>query len=234
MDHARLTAVLLHGAGHTAEVWRRTRAAMAHRSLAVNLPGRADRPADITTVTVEAAAASIAADVTAAVDGDVVLVAHSVAGTVAPAVTARLGGRVRHLVFVAGIAAPDGERPIDVFLPGRAAEVAERLGELRRDHGGQTLEAMDIATASSIDSLNFSSQTMPWGGVPESTGRSFVRCLRDPIQPRAMQDRFIAHCAATEVIDLDSGHTPAIDAPLELAAILDRVLDAVPRRSVAR
>ena len=104
------TAVLVHGAGHTAAVWDATRAAMAHDALAVDLPGRASRPGDITTVTVAEAADAVVADVVGELGGHVeagiVLVGHSVAGTILPAVAARLAPHVRHLVFVAGITAP--------------------------------------------------------------------------------------------------------------------------------
>ncbi len=222
-----LTVVLVHGAGHTAEVWSEVQAAMSSPTIAVDLPGRRSRPADITRVTVEQAADAVAADVRDAVEGDVVLVAHSVAGTVLPSVAARLGARVRHLVFVAGVTAPEGELPLEQFLPGQTAVVAGRLDELRREHQGASLEAMDVKTASSIDSLNLSSQPMTWAGVPASLGRTFVRCLRDPIQPRDMQARFAASCGAGAIIDIDAGHTAAIDEPVALAAILDDIASRV-------
>jgi hypothetical protein len=68
---------------------------------------------------------------------------------------------------------------------------------------------------------------MMWAGVRESIGRTFVRCLNDPIQSRTLQDRLISACGATEVFDVDSGHTPAQDAPEVLAEILDGILDAL-------
>jgi len=225
----RLTTVLVHGAGHTAAVWRDTRAAFARPSLAVDLPGRGRHPADLTRVTVDAAADAVAADVRAAVDGDIVLVGHSVAGTVLPSVAARLGDRVRGLVFVAGISAPEGQAPTDVFLPGQAAHVADRLAELRAEHGGTTLEALDVKTASSIDSLNLSSQPMRWAGIADSMPRTFVRCLRDPIQSRDLQDRFIASCGATDVVDVDTGHTPAQEDPVALAAVLEEIVASFER-----
>jgi hypothetical protein len=61
--------------------------------------------------------------------------------------------------------------------------------------------------------------------VRDGTGRTFVRCLRDRIQPRVLQAKLIENCGATSVVDLDSGHTPAVSVPAELARILDRVAD---------
>ena len=136
-----MTAVLVHGAGHSGSIWDATQRADEHPSLAVDIPGRRTRPADITTVTIEQAADSITRDILALVEGDVVLVGHSVAGVVLPAVTARLGMRVRHLVFVAGITAPEGQLPLEVFLPGHATVVAARLVELRRIMGVRRLKS---------------------------------------------------------------------------------------------
>lgn len=219
-----LTIVLVHGSGHTARVWEATQSALSCPSLAVDLPGRAARPADITRVTIDEAAEAIAADVCSAVAGDVVLAGHSAAGIVLPAAAARLGSRVRHLVFVASITAADGELPLEVFMPGQADAVAAQVAAHRRRHGGRTLESIDVKTAGAIESLNLSSQRVSWDGVPATLGRTFIRCLRDPIQPREIQARFIANCGATEVIDMDTGHTPAIEAPAELAAVLDRIV----------
>lgn len=202
---------------------------MTHPSLAVDLPGRRSRPADISTVTIDEAADSIAKDVIASVDGDVVLVAHSAAGVVLPAVTARLGGQVRRLVFVAGITAQEGQLPLDVFMPDQAEVALDYLADLRRDHQGKTLEQLDARAGRDIDSLNYATQKMSWVGVPEAVGRTFVRCLADPIQPRALQDRFIENCGADEVLDISSGHTPALDVPGDLALLLDGIAERLFR-----
>lgn len=196
-------------------------------SVAVDLPGRATRPADITRVTIAQAADSVAVDIRAAIDGDLVLVGHSVAGTVLPSVAARLDGRVRHLVFIAGITGAQGRLPMEAFLGGQEDRVARRMASFRREHEGATLEDLDVRTSSAIDSLNFASQPMTWAGITSTVGRTFIRCSDDPIQTRALQDELIANCGATEVFDIDSGHTPAEDAPEILAGLLDRVLAAV-------
>lgn len=225
-----LVLVLVHGAGHTAAVWEPTQRELAIPSLAVDLPGRGSRPADITRVTVDAAADAVAADVMESVDddSDVVLVGHSVAGTVLPSIAARLGHRVIRLVFIAGITAPPGRPPVEVFLPDDHERVAGHLDEMRSLHRGRTLEELDIRDASAIDSLNFSSQPMQWAGLPAQLPRTFVRCLRDPIQSRDLQARFIATSGAHEVIDIDTGHTPATESPATLATVLDTLATRSP------
>jgi pimeloyl-ACP methyl ester carboxylesterase len=235
-DPSAPTLVLVHGAGHTSVVWRTVQVHLRHPSLAVDLPGRRDRPGDLTTVTIDHAARSIAHDVSDATQGRVVLVGHSVAGIVLPALAARLGRRVDHLVFVAGLCAPHGGAVVDTVRPGQRDGAAARLAELRVRYRGHRLAADgfddttptvdDPQLAVGIESLNFMSQAISWDGVAPTLDRTFVRCLRDPIQSRDLQARLIANCGASSVVDIDSGHTPALDAPAELAAILDRVAAA--------
>src|SRR5207245_248176 len=93
---ASRTIVLVHGAGHTADVWRAVQEHTRHPTVAFDLPGRRDRPAPIAEVTIDDAATSLAADVERAADGRVVLVGHSAGGVVLPALAARLGERVDH------------------------------------------------------------------------------------------------------------------------------------------
>jgi hypothetical protein len=49
--------------------------------------------------------------------------------------------------------------------------------------------------------------------------------MRDPIQSRELQARLAANCGADDVLDIDTAHTPAIDAPALLAVLLDGIVD---------
>jgi len=161
-----------------------------------------------------------------------VLVGHSVGGVVLPALAARLGARVSHLVLVAGLSARDGEAVIRTVRPDAEADLSVRLVAMRAQFAGCMLEpepsvvgvrAIDAKTAAPLDSLNYMEQVVSWSGVPPSLPRTFVRCLHDRIQPRALQAALIENCGATDVIDLESGHTPAVAVPDQLAALLDRI-----------
>lgn len=226
------TVVLVHGSGHTAKVWGDVQRQLEHRSVAVDLPGRADRVAEIADVTIDDAAASLATDVESGTDGALVLVGHSAGGIVLPALAARLGERVLHLVFVAGLSAKHGNTVMATVRPDAEAFLVERLAAMRAEFAGCMLEpdpsldgvrALDAKTAAPLDSLNYMEQIVSWTGVRDDVSRTFVRPLRDRIQPRQMQDELIANCGATDVIDVESGHTPAVAVPAELAAILDRI-----------
>jgi pimeloyl-ACP methyl ester carboxylesterase len=227
--------VLVHGSGHTSRVWARVQEALRHASVAVDLPGRADRPADLADVTLDVAADSLAADVMAVTNGALVLVGHSAGGIVLPGLAARLGARVVHLVFVAGLSAKEGETVMRTVRPDAEETLVSRLAAMRAEFAGCMLEpdpsidgvrALDAETAAPLDSLNYMEQVVSWAGVAESMPRTFVRCLRDRIQPRELQAALIENCSATAVVDLEAGHTPAVAVPTELAAVLDRIAGA--------
>ena len=78
-------------------------------------------------------------------------------------------------------------------------------------------------------------QTVSWHGVEPSAPRSFVRCLRDPIQPGPCRPGSIGELRADEVFDVDTGHTPSQSEPELLADLLEAVASATtsgrPRRS---
>jgi pimeloyl-ACP methyl ester carboxylesterase len=232
------TVVLIHGSGHTSLIWDDVVAKLQAPALAVDLPGRRRRPADLTRGTLEASSAAAASDVDAAGVDRVVLVGHSSGGLVLPSLAAHLGPRVCHLVFVAGLIARDGHCVSEVIAPDDPDSMLVTRDALRQQYRGTTFGGLsdgeapivtdlcvteDIRTVGSIESLTLMYQPVSWLGVSPSLPRSFVRCLADPIQPRHMQARLIESAGADEVFDIDADHTPAVSRPDELAAIVNEV-----------
>mgnify|MGYP001171294342 CR=1 FL=1 len=238
------TIVLVHGSGDTSRVWRHVRGHLAHPSVAVDLLGRGRRPYDLTQVTLDDAARVAAADVQAESDGPWIVVAHSAGALVAPRLVARLTAHdrsaVRHLVLVAGVVAAEGGQAVDIVQRERRVDLEARRGPLLERYRGHTyvsptddetlahvdggLQVLrDPRLAQSIESLNLLFQPVSWQGVPDGLPRTWVRCLRDPLQSREVQEQLALASGATAVRDIDSGHTPARDAPDVLAAMLDEI-----------
>ena len=169
-----VTLVLVHGSGHTARVWGPVQSALAHASVAVDLPGRADRCADIADVALDDAAASLARDVDGATAGPLVLVGHSAGGIVLPALAARLAERVVGLAFVAGLSAKHGETVMATVRPEAEAFLAERLAAMRKEFAGCMLEP-DPSITSVAAQFSISSACIGRGWMRSRRGRTNVR-----------------------------------------------------------
>lgn len=229
------TIVLLHGSGHRAATWADVRDALDAPSVAVDLPGRSSRPADLGEASAATWAASVIADLTAETSGPIVLVGHSAAGTILPRVAAAFDGSVVHLVFVAGLIARHGDRVASSFYPEREPAMIRSLDELRDRWRGHSFVFPDehpppgfhalheLQPLMSLDSMVAMAEPVDWTGVPDEVPRTWVRCLRDRIQPTEIQAKLAANAAADEVLDIDCGHSPAVSRPIELAAMLDEI-----------
>ena len=136
------TLVLVHGSGNTSRTWDPVVAGLARPVLAVDLPGRRYRPADLTLGTVEGSAATVVAAVRAARLGPVVLVGHSAGGLILPAVAAQLGRQVRHLLFVAALIAAHGQPVIEHRGARRHLGLRRLAGRLARPVGGPTYSGL--------------------------------------------------------------------------------------------
>ena len=111
--------LLIHGGGSSARFWDRLGPLLDGEVLAVDLPGRNGKPADLGTLTIDEEVASVLADVDAAGPGDdepIVVVAHSSGGLVVPGVVAGLlasGREVRHVVLNAALVPEEGGTGLD-------------------------------------------------------------------------------------------------------------------------
>lgn len=243
-----MTYVLIHGGGSTGRFWDLLRPLLPGDALAADLPGRADRPADLARVTVDDEVASVVADVQAAGIRDrIVVVAHSSGGLVVPGVVAALGSRVAHVVLNAALVPPEGGCGIDCMQPRHrdglvaAVEAAEREGtaiilpgppadpeRFRNTHGGDPLDDDQLAFVVDPvrcvpDTVHHYFQPVSWSaaaGVPVT----YVVNERDRPVPTDLQDEMVTRLPEPPaVVRLDCGHIPAVTHPRELAAVLGAV-----------
>jgi pimeloyl-ACP methyl ester carboxylesterase len=239
--------VLVHGGASTGRFWDRLVPLLAAPAVAVDLPGRAGKPADPMTLTVGDCVASLLADLdAAAVDGEVVFVAHSSGGLFVPGAAAALAPRVRHVVLSAASVPPEGGTGLECMKPSHRERTEQALAAARRDgwtlttpgppedpeamrdaYGGEPLDDETLAfvvdpVRAVRDSMHFYFQPVSWAAIAH-VPVTYVKNLRDRPVPPALQDEMVARLPnPVAVVALDVGHVPAITHPAELAAVCNR------------
>jgi pimeloyl-ACP methyl ester carboxylesterase len=230
--------VLIHGGAHGAWCWDKVLPLLEHEVCVVDLPGRPNRPAALAELTLDDFADSVVADVNAAGLHRVVLVGHSMAGLTVPGVMDRLGERVVGVVLVSCLVPEPGGAAIDLVPQPLRGYLRRRFARAIDDPAdpGLTIPRRlakrlfynDISASAARPYLDrlcadaprvfFERATLPMArpGVPIT----WVRLARDKAVTPRTQDRLIARLGA-DVREIDSGHSPMINRPAEVATILD-------------
>lgn len=245
-----VTFVLVHGGAMSAAYWDRLLPHLRHPAVAVDLPGRAGKPADPMTLTVDECVQSAVRDVDDAGIDDAILVSHSSGGLFVPGIASALAPRVRHIVLSAAMVVPEGGTGLDAMKTSHrdrviaAMDAAQRDGwvlttpgpepaeKVRGAYGGDDLDDELISFITDPvrcvkDSMNFYFQPVSWATVAD-VPITYVKHLRDRPSPPALQDENIerlraVHRAGVDVVEIDSGHIPAVTHPEEFARILDDI-----------
>ena len=229
------TFVLIHGAVHGAWCWSPLVPFLEAPALALDLPGRGKRPANLEQVTCQTFADSAVADIERAGLTDVILVGHSMAGVTLPRIADRIPERLARLVFVACAVPRHGESVIDLLDLGSGPVVPESVEDLSRPMDVKSAREMFCNDMDESQTNFVLSQIGPeaprilgeptdLGGLRHAIPRTYVRLLQDGAVPLDTQDRCIAALDGADVVDLDTGHDVMVSNPQALAKVLNAFL----------
>jgi pimeloyl-ACP methyl ester carboxylesterase len=229
--------VLVHGAWHGGWCWQklaRELEAAGHRVLAPDLPGHGSDETPHDRVDLQAYADRVCEAIDS-LEGDVVLVGHSLGGLTISQAAEHRSDRIRCLVYLAA------------FVPTDAGSFAENAGVASPAlHAAVTPSAdgvssiFDLARARDIFYADCSDEDVRFAierlspqpmGVFQSAlqlsaerfgriPRDYVLCVQDAALPAAGQQQMIARHPFRKVYRVERSHSPFLSAPRELAKIL--------------
>ncbi len=224
--------VLVHGGLHTSTCWSAVVPYLTMPVVAVDLPGRGRRPADLATVTVEDCVQAVIESADEAGFDRFVLVGHSLGGVTVTETAWRYPQRVAKLIYVAALVPAPGANASSVAYgvdlpPGEFAVDDE---DLARSVFGNDLsdEQWAVYWHSMVpDAANIMNARL--SGYPSGLPITYVSMSDDIPVPPAVAEQMIANLGAgVEHQVLSAGHSVMMSKPLELATIINEV--AAPDR----
>jgi pimeloyl-ACP methyl ester carboxylesterase len=242
-DEEHRGVAFIHGGLHTSWCWRQVVDLVQSPSIAIDLPGRGHRPGEPAALSTDDFVAAAAADIDRTGWTDVVVVAHSLGGVTALGLCAAMPERISHVIFISAVTPKPSERPLDE-LPAvlRWSAGWSMRRQLRRPGGAFTLPAV-IAKRMFCSDLSRSDAAVvlahcvretpalaldrvPAPGIPDQTGRTYIRLSKDRALYPRWQDKMIANLAPVGVRHLASGHDAMISHPEEIADVINNTLRA--------
>ena len=218
--------VLVHGGMHGSWGWDPLVPLLELPVIAVDLPGRGARPADLSTVTLDDCVAAVIEDADAAGFDRFALVGHSLGGVTITETGFRHADRVTHLVYVGALVPPPGASASTVMVGQDLEEMAVMPEETARSMFGNDLDDEEWAEHFKglvPDAVGIMNARLT--GYPAGIPITYVGMTQDVPVPPAMAEQMVANLGPeVDVRTIDAGHTVMVSKPGELADIINEVL----------
>jgi len=231
--------VLVHGGGLAADSWEPTveeihRLAPELTVLALDMPGRRNKPGDLREMTIADYVDSLVGDIESAGLEDIVIVGHSIGGMTLPGVVTKLGpARVREMIFAAAFLPPEGTAIAD-SLPWLLARIARRfvkrgvpsetpkwLARFAYLNGVPSQRRRFMTGKLYAESLRILTENVSRRGMPDDIPRTWILTRRDrALAPKLQRKNIEALGGVQTLIEIDTCHCLMVSEPERLAEIL--------------
>lgn len=197
---------------------------------AIDLPGHGQNKALIPEVTMEAYVSQVI-EAIQAIDGQIILVGHSLAGAIISQVGERIPEKIERLIYVAATLPKNGESVIGLMSSDPDGQLLPKI-VFSEDKSFATLKLEDIKDLLLHDvkeservsilapKLEIKQATEPFMATIELTEaafgsipKSYIRASLDKVLSTSLQDRMISGWEVEQVFTLDSGHFPMMSMP---------------------
>lgn len=202
--------------------------------LALDMPGRRNKPGDLREMTIADFVDSLTGDIESARVEDIVIVGHSLGSMTLPGVVTKLGAaRVREMIFAAAFLPPEGTAIVE-SSPWLVKTVARRFAKrgvptptpkwMARfvflngvpSHRRRFMEGKLYA-----ESLRILTEKVARRGMPDDIPRTWILTRRDRALAPKVQRKYIEGLGGVQtLIEIDTCHCLMVSEPERLAEIL--------------
>jgi len=218
--------VLVHGGMHTSLCWADVMPRLDAPTVAVDLPGRGSRPADLATVSLDDCVAAVLDAADAAGFDRFALVGHSLGGVTITETAYRHPQRVTHVVYVGALVPPPGSSA-SIVMTGADLETMGLMSEeaARALFGNDLTDEQWSAHFLGLvpDAVGIMNARL--SGYPSGVPITYINMSRDVPVPPALAEQMIVNLGpGVARHTIDAGHTVMVSQPGRLAEILNRTL----------
>ena len=229
------TFLLVHGAWHGAWCWEKVIPHLrkdGYEVRAIDLPGHGSDGTPVSNVTMDAYTSRVC-EALDSCKGQVILVGHSMGGAVITQSGEYRPGKIKKLVYLTGFLLKNGQCLLDIAnqdtgaLVMRNAMLDERTNSLSFRRGA--VKEIFYPDCSDDDAHYAESLLVPQAMAPFQTPmvtseekfgripRAYIECLNDRAITPGAQKRMYEALRCEKVISMNTGHSPFLSAPEELA-----------------
>jgi len=231
--------VLVHGGGLAADSWELTveeihQLAPELTVLALDMPGRRNKPGDLTEMTTADYVDSLVGDIESAGVEDIVIVGHSMGGMTLPGVVSKLGAaRVREMVFAAAFLPPEGTSIVEsspwlvrtvawrVAKKNVPTETPKWMARFAYLNGVPSHRRRFMTGKLYAESLRILTEKVSRRGMPDDIPRTWILTLRDRALAPKVQRKYIEALGGVQTLtEIDTCHCLMVSEPERLAEIL--------------
>lgn len=207
--------------------------------LAPDLPGHGAFSKPINEVTMDAYVKHVKGVINN-IDGKVILLGHSLAGSIISQVAEEIPNKIESLIYICALFPKDGETAIGLMQSDENGELLPKVvfsecnsfATLKEDDIRNILlhDADSIQVEKMIPKLSMKQATQPFMAEVHLSGQNFgsvpkyfIRSSLDKVLTLSLQDKMIGNWKVEKVLTLQSGHFPMISMPKELAAAINDI-----------